>query len=348
MVDDSKKDESKSKDEIKSSDERKKTIKTESDEVVSEIKVLEDLPGVGEKTAEKLREAGFSDIMSIAVMPAGLLCEVTEMTESAAQKVIGGARAALKMGFMSGNTLLDKRNDVGRIKFQSQELNTLFGGGIETQAISECFGQFGSGKTQIALQLAVNVQLPKKDGGLNGYAVIIDTENTFRPERIVQMAEALKLDPKKTLDKIKVARAYSSDHQMLLVDKISELIEKEKIPVKLVVVDSLMGLFRSEFAGRGTLATRQQKLNRHLHDLQRLADRHNLAIYVTNQVMAKPDIFFGDPTQACGGNVLGHASTYRVYLRRGKGDKRVARMIDSPCLPESECVFRVGQEGVRD
>ena len=113
-------------------------------------------------------------------------------------------------------------------------------------------------------------------------------------------------------------------------------------------VDSLMGLFRAEYAGRGTLATRQQKLNRHLHDLQRLADRHNLAIYVTNQVMSKPDIFFGDPTQAIGGHVLGHASTYRIYLRKGRGDKRVARMIDSPCLPEGECVFRVTSEGIRD
>lgn len=337
---------------------KKKVIETEekeddcidlnSDEVISEIKDIEQLPGVGEKTAEKLREAGFNDLMSIAVSPASLISQASDLGTTIAAKIINAARSALKMGFISGDILLDRRNDIGKIKFQSEELNTLLGGGVETQALTECFGQFGSGKTQIALQLAVNVQLPKEKGGLDGYSVIIDTENTFRPERIVQLAQALDLDPKETLSKIKVARAYSSDHQMLLVDRINDLIEKEKIPVKLVVVDSLMGLFRSEYAGRGTLADRQQKLNRHLHDLQRLSDRHNLAIYITNQVMSRPDVFFGDPTAAIGGNIVGHASTFRIYLRKSKGDKRVARMIDSPCLPEAECVFRVITEGIRD
>jgi len=320
----------------------------ETDEVKIEIKNIEDIPGVGEKTAEKLKEAGFNDIMSLAVTPSSLICEAADIGDSTAHKIINAARNALKMGFMSGNTMLDKRKEVGKIKFQSEELNNLLGGGVETQAITECFGQFGSGKTQIALQLAINVQKPLKEGGLNGYAVIIDTENTFRPERIVQLAEAEKMDSKKVLSKIKIARAYSSDHQMLLVEKISELIDNEKIPAKLVIVDSLIGLFRSEYAGRGTLANRQQKLNRHLHDLQRLADRYNLAVYVTNQVMSKPDVFFGDPTAAIGGNIVGHASTFRIYLRKSRGDKRVARMIDSPCLPEGECVFRVTPEGIRD
>jgi DNA repair protein RadA len=319
-----------------------------SDEIKSTIKSIEELPGVGEKTAEKLRESGFNDLMSIAVTPASLISEATDLGAATATKIITAARNALKMGFIGGDTLLERRSEIGKIKFQSEELNKLFGGGIETQALTECFGQFGSGKTQIALQLAINVQLPKDKGGLDGYAVIIDTENTFRPERIVQLAESLDLDPKEVLKKIKVARAYSSDHQMLLVERVSDLIEKEKIPIKLLVVDSLMGLFRSEYAGRGTLATRQQKLNRHLHDLQRLSDRYNLAVYITNQVMSRPDVFFGDPTVAIGGNIVGHASTFRVYLRKSKGDKRVARMIDSPCLPESECVFRVNADGIRD
>jgi DNA repair protein RadA len=321
---------------------------SDTDEVKTEIKEIDDLPGVGEKTAEKLRSAGFNDIMSLAVTPASLICEAADIGDASARKIINAARSTLKMGFISGTTLLNKRSEIGRIMFQSEELNKLLGGGVETQAITECFGQYGTGKTQIGLQLAVNVQLSKKQGGLNGYAVIIDTENTFRPERIVQLAESMGLDPKKVLKKIKIARAYSSDHQMLLVEKISELIDKEKLNVKLVVVDSLMGLFRSEYAGRGTLANRQQKLNRHLHDLQRLADRYNLAVYVTNQVMSRPDVFFGDPTAAIGGNIVGHASTFRIYLRKSRGDKRVARMIDSPCLPEGEVVFRVTGEGIRD
>ncbi len=313
-----------------------------------EIVELEQLPGVGEKTAEKLREAGYTDIMSIAVTPASLLTEASDVADATAKKIIQAARRTLKMGFMSGKELMAKRANVGKIKFHSKELNELLGGGVETQALTECFGQYGSGKTQIALQLAVNVQLPEEEGGLDGCAVFVDTENTFRPQRVQQLAEAAGLDTEEVLEKIKIARAYSSDHQMFLVEKISELIEEEKVPVKLVIIDSLTGLFRAEYVGRGTLAARQQKLNRHLHDLQRLADRYNIAIYVTNQVMSKPDIFFGDPTKAIGGNILAHASTYRIYLRKGRGDKRVARMIDSPCLPEGECVFKIIGEGIRD
>lgn len=135
---------------------------------------------------------------------------------------------------------------------------------------------------------------------------------------------------------------------MLLAEKIDELIKKENIPIKLIIIDSLTALFRAEYTGRGTLADRQQKLNRHMHTLQKLSDMNNLAIYVTNQVMARPDIFFGNPTAAIGGHIVGHASTYRVYLRKSKGEKRIARLIDSPHLPEGEAVFTVKTEGIGD
>jgi DNA repair protein RadA len=161
------------------------------------------------------------------------------------------------------------------------------------------------------------------------------------------MAEAKGLDPDKVLKNIMVARAYSSDHQMLLAERIGELISEKK-KIKLVIVDSLMALFRAEYAGRGMLANRQQKLNRHLHTLQRLADVHNLAVYVTNQVMSKPDIFFGNPTAAIGGHILGHMSNFRLYLRKGKAGKRIARLVDSPHLPEGEAIFMVTQNGVGD
>ncbi len=324
----------------------KRTRKSSKDPM--EMKI-EDLPGVGEKISEKLIEMGYTDLMSLAVTPAAQLEEDTGVGEATAQKIINEARSALKMNFVSGNELLQRRQEVGYISTGSKELDNLLGGkGIETQAITEFFGQFGSGKSQTGFQLAVNVQLPKEKGGLNGHCIFIDTERTFRPERIKQIATGAELNPDEVLSKIKVAVAYSSDHQILLAEKIPELIESEKIPVKLIVIDSLMGLFRAEYIGRGTLAERQQKLNNHLHYLQRLADRYNLAVYVCNQVMSKPDIFFGDPTQAIGGHIVGHVSTYRVYLRKSKGDKRVARMIDSPCLPEGEAVFRVTPEGVRD
>jgi len=188
--------------------------------------------------------------------------------------------------------------------------------------------------------------LPLEKGGLNGHAFVIDTENTFRPERIVQMAEAYDLDPDETLGKIHVARAYNSSHLMLLVKKVSEL--SREMPARLLVVDSLTAHFRAEFVGRGTLADRQQKINRHMHDLLRWSDLNNGAICVTNQVAAKPDAFFGDPTRPIGGHIVGHTATYRIYLRKSKGPKRIARLIDSPHLPEGEAVFSVNQEGIRD
>jgi DNA repair protein RadA len=200
--------------------------------------------------------------------------------------------------------------------------------------------------TQLAHQLAVNVQM-NDAAGVEPYAVYIDTEGTFRPERVIEIAKGAGLDPEKALKHIKVARAFNSDHQMLLAEKVEDLI-KEGLNVKLVIVDSLTAHFRAEFVGRGTLAERQQKLNKHMHVLAKIADAYNLCVYVTNQVMAKPDQFFGDPTEAIGGNIVAHNSTFRIYLRRGKKGSRVGKLIDAPNLPDGECAFMITTDGIRD
>jgi len=307
---------------------------------------IEKIPGVGEKTAEKLKEAGYVDFMNIAASSAGELVSAAGIGEETANKIIAAAREQMQIGFDTASKVLERRSNVGRITTGSKELDKLLGGGIETQAIVEAHGAFGSGKSQLAHQLAVTVQLPKEKGGLGGNAIFIDTEQTFRPERILDMAKALGLDPKKALDNVLVARAYNSDHQVLLAEKSEEFIKEHNI--KLIIVDSATSSFRSDYTGRGTLANRQQKLNRHLHYLQKLADVHNLAIYITNQVMSRPDVLFGDPTAPIGGHILGHKATYRIYLRKSKDTKRIAKLIDSPSLPEGECVFKVIVDGVRD
>ncbi|MFO7966921.1 MAG: DNA repair and recombination protein RadA [Archaeoglobaceae archaeon] len=313
---------------------------------------LEDLPSVGPAIAEKLREAGFTTIEAVAVASPNELATTAELGEANAGKIVSAARSMAKVGgFESGEAILERRKKVKKIDTGSAELNKLLGGGVETQSITELFGEFGSGKTQICHQLAVNVQLPEEDGGLNGSVVVIDTENTFRPERIGQMAAAKGLDSNDVLKNIYVAQAYNSNHQMLLVDNAKELankLKKEGKEVRLLVVDSLMAHFRSEFVGRGTLADRQQKLNRHLHDIMKFGDLFNAALVVTNQVQAKPDTFFGDPTRPIGGHIIAHTATFRVYLRKSKGELRVARLIDSPHLPESEAVFKVIEDGVVD
>lgn len=325
----------------------KKNIQKEvKKEEKKEILII-DLPGVGAATAEKLKEAGYSNLISIAVASPGQLIDAAGITEATARKMINGARNSLEMGFESGEDLLKRRRQVVKIDMGAKSINKLLGGGLETGAITETYGAYGSSKTQLAHQLAVSVQLPKEKGGSEGTAVFIDTENTFRPERIVQIAESYNLDPKEVLKNIKVARAYNSDHQMLLTEKVEDLI-KQGFNVRLVIVDSLTAHFRAEFIGRGTLAERQQKLNKHMHALIKLADLYNIAVYVTNQVMAKPDMFFGDPTEAIGGHIVAHNSTFRIYLRRGKKGTRVAKLVDSPNLPESEAAFVITEGGVKD
>lgn len=310
---------------------------------MTEEKSVMDLPGVGAATAEKLSDAGFSTLMSLAVARPGELTGATGMGESVAKKIIHAARKSLKMGFESGEEILKKRQSIEKIPTTSEAFDALIGGGIETGAITETFGEYGSGKTQIAHIAAVSAM--KKFPGCS--VVFIDTENTFRPERIVEISNGQGLDPEDALKRIKVARAFNSDHQMLLAEKVGDMIQKGE-DIKLVIIDSLTGHFRAEFVGRATLAERQQKLNKHMRTLLQLSANHQIAVYVTNQVMSKPDTFFGDPTRAIGGHIVAHASTFRLYLRKGKKGSRVAKLVDSPSMPEGECNFYVETGGLKD
>ena len=310
-------------------------------------KTLEDIPGVGPAIAEKLAEAGYSDLMAIAVAAPADLAEKCEIGEKKAMDIIEGAKLCADIGgFETGEDILERRKQVTKLTTGSKSFDELIGGGVESQSIMEFFGEFGSSKTQVCFQLAVNATLPEEKGGLDSDVIIIDSENTFRPERIIQMATYLGADPQETLRRIHVARAFNSQHQVLLVEKAMDLAKDLK--VRLLIVDSLTSHFRAEYVGRGALAERQQVLNRHMHDLLNFATLNNAAIVVTNQVAAKPDAFFGDPTRPIGGHIVGHTATFRVYLRKGKAGKRIARLIDSPNLPEGEAVFMVTEDGIKD
>jgi len=330
----------------------KKEIVKETEEDSKKIKKeakLTDIPGIGPGIAIKLESAGIYDLMGLAVMGPSDLAELAGVGQAVARKAIQAARSMMELGFTDGIEFDEKRKDIHYITTGSENFDNLLGGkGLESKAITEAYGAFGSGKTQLGLTLAVNTQLPKEQGGVNGKAVYVDTEGTFRPDRIRQIAGAIGANPEKVLKNILVARAFNSDHQILLLDKITELIKDQGEPIKLVVIDSLTAHFRAEFAGRGQLADRQQRLNRYLHQLMRLAEQHNLTVFVTNQVMSNPAMMFGDPTTAIGGNIVGHASTFRIYLRRGKAGSRVAKLIDSPNLPDDEAQFYVTEAGVRD
>ncbi|RLG75202.1 MAG: DNA repair and recombination protein RadA [Thermoprotei archaeon] len=310
------------------------------------IKSLTELPGVGRSTATKLEEAGYSTLEAIAVASPQELSTAVGIPLATAQRIIRAAREALDLRLKTALELKRERAAVRKITTGSRNLDALLGGGVETRTITEFFGEYGTGKTQLCHQLSVNVQLPPEKGGLNGKAVYIDSEGTFRWERIESMSRALGLDPDEVMGNIFYIRAVNSDHQMAIVDELFDLVPKEGI--KLIVIDSVTGHFRAEYIGREHLAQRQQKLNKHLHQLMRLAEIYNVAVIVTNQVMARPDVFYGDPTQAVGGHVLYHAPGVRVQLRRSRGNRRIARVVDAPHLPEGETIFIITEEGIRD
>ena len=335
---------------------------------------LEDLPGVGPATADKLIEAGFESYQSIAVASPAELGNTADIGESTSSDIINAAREAADVGgFESGAAVLERREQIGKLTWNVPEVDELLGGGVETQSITEVYGEFGAGKSQVTHQLSVNVQLPKEHGGLRGSAIFVDSEDTFRPERIDDMVrglddetiqatmddrgiegspgdeEAMEALVTDVLDKIHVAKAFNSNHQILLAEKAKEIAaeyEDDEYPVRLVCIDSLTAHFRAEYVGRGELADRQQKLNKHLHDLMRIGDLYNAAVLVTNQVASNPDSYFGDPTQPIGGNILGHTSTFRIYLRKSKGDKRIVRLVDAPNLADGEAVMRVQDAGL--
>lgn len=319
---------------------------TEEPQQKKKYEYLEDLPGIGPATAQKLHELGFHTVESLGTAAAREL-QSAGIGEKKALEVIRIARSSLTVSFIRADELLKMRQNVLRLTTGSKTMNELIGGGIETQTITEFYGEYGSGKSQMCHQLCVNVQLPTEKGGLNSGALYIDTENTFRTERIVQMSQHLGLVPEEVAKNIIVAEAYTSDHQMFLLDNADKIIKENGI--HLIIVDSLTSHFRSEYLGRGMLAERQQKLNKHMHKLVRLAHAFNAAAVVTNQVMAKPDVFFGDAVHPIGGHIVAHTSHTRLYLRKSaRGPVRIARLVSSSYLPEGERVFKITENGVED
>ncbi|MDG7001578.1 MAG: DNA repair and recombination protein RadA [Nitrososphaerota archaeon] len=313
-----------------------------------EIDVLD---GIGPSVKAKLNDIGITTVLDLAVRPAAEVADAAEIEPARATELCNKARAKLvelkyfNDDFVPASEIYKRRKAVDRITTGSKNLDDLLAGGVETQAVTEFYGEFGSGKTQICHTLCVTAQIPRGEGGLGSHVIYIDTENTFRPERISEIARARGLDSEAILEGIIVAKAFNSSHQELIVGDLGSQVRNWG--VKLVIVDSAVAHYRAEFLGRGTLSERQQRLNRFMHSLVRTAEVYNLAVVVTNQVQSAPDTFFGDPTRATGGHVVAHTSTYRIYLRKS-GKSRVARMVDSPYHAEREIVFVLNDKGIDD
>ena len=312
---------------------------------------IQDIEGIGPTTAKKLKEAGIVSVMDLAVTSSDeLAVDLNSSKDSAASFIMAAQKLlresnVLEKEFVTADAALEKRKSMLRCSSGSTALDELLLGGVETQAVTEFYGEFGSGKSQICHTLCATARQPIAAGGLDGGVIYIDTEGTFRPERVEQIARARGLDPSQILKSVAVCKIYNSSHLELIIKDLGKYINDFK--AKMVIIDSIISLHRAEYAGRGTLADRQQRLNNMLHKLVRLTEIYNIAIVITNQVQSSPDTFFGDPTKAAGGNVLGHASTYRIYLRKS-GENRVAKMIDSPYHPYSETRFTVNERGTDD
>ncbi len=311
------------------------------------------LKGVGDVTAKKLREAGINTIQDLMLYSPIYISELTGIPVERAEKLVLQAYERLKdLGlappdFASASDIMERRKARKYITTGSHNLDELLKGGVATQAVTEFYGEFGSGKTQICHTLAVNVQLPEEQGGLGKGAIYIDTENTFSPDRITEIAYHRGLDPNEVLKRIIVGTPYNTVILLNMVKKLPELIKK--YDVGFIAIDSAVGPFRAEYLGRGRLSERQQLLNRFMHDLVRIAEVYDVAVVITNQVQERPDVIFGDPTKPIGGHVVAHAVTYRIYLKKSKRPNlRIASIIDSPEHPPGEAVFAITEKGVTD
>jgi DNA repair protein RAD51 len=253
-------------------------------------------------------------------------------------------------GFTTANQVLQQRGEIIKLTTGCKAFDDILGGGLETGSITEIFGEYRCGKTQICHTLCVTCQLPVDMGGGEGKAMYIDTEGTFRPQRLVQIAERYNLNPEDVLDNVAYARAHNSEHQQTLLMQAAALMSEARFA--LIVVDSATALFRAEFLGRGELAARQNNLGRFLRQLQRLADEFGCAVVVTNQVVqANLDggsMFAGPTVKPIGGNIMAHATTTRLQVKKGRGDTRIAKIMASPSLAEADATFGISNEGVID
>jgi len=309
----------------------------------AKYKTLEDLPDIGPATVAKLKEIGFKTVESLGTAAVAELV-TAGIGEAMAEKVIEAARKSMAITFVRGDELVELRKNVRKLTTGCSSMDRLMNGGIETQSLTEFYGEFGSGKSQLCHQLCVTVQLGEAQGGLNGSVLYIDTEATFRPERVMQMAPRFGLKPEDVLKGIIYAEAYTSNHQTVLLENADEVIKENN--VRLIIVDSVMSHFRSEYLGREMLAPRQQQLNKHLHKLMRLSRAFNTAAVITNQVLASPDAFFSKAVSPTGGHILGHMSHSRIFLRKGRSNVRIAKLTASPSLPEGEAPMRITERGI--
>ena len=338
----------KSKDVHKDSEEKETVYEEQQEETFHPIDLLQD-HGINASDITKLRDAGFNSIEAITYSTKKTLVAIKGLSEIKVDKIIDACSKICQMGFAPSNIFLEKRKNLVFLTTGSSELDKLLGGGIESDSITELFGEFRTGKTQICHTLCVTCQLPRENGGGAGKALYIDTEGTFRPEKLKPIAERFGLDPDEVVSNVLYARAYNSDHQNKLLLQACALMSESKFA--LLIVDSATNLYRTDYSGRGELSARQMSLAKFLRNLQKIADEHQVAVVITNQVVASVDgssFGGGNDKKPIGGHIMAHAAQTRLSLRKGLKDNRICKIYDSPCLPEAEATYCITNSGIDD
>ncbi|EYC36693.1 hypothetical protein Y032_0866g2763 [Ancylostoma ceylanicum] len=306
--------------------------------------------GINMADIKKLQSVGICTVKGVMMTTKKRLAEIKGLSEAKVDKIKEAACKILKNGFVTALEVCARRKLCFKISTGSSEFDKLLGGGIESQSITEVFGEFRTGKTQLSHTLCATCQLP--NGNYRGGKVIfIDTESTFRPERLRPICDRFNIDQEAMLENVLYARAFTSDHQMELLDYVAAKFHEEMGVFKLLIVDSIMALFRVDYSGRGELAERQQKLAQMMSRLQKIAEEYNVAVFISNQMTADPGAgmtFQVDPKKPIGGHILAHASTTRIMLKKGRGETRIAKIYDSPDMPENEATFAIANGGIVD
>lgn len=328
-------------------------------------RIFQGVQGITKRDTKRLEQAGYHTVEAVAFALRKNLTEIPGISETKVKNLMKEAQEhcehtnnqleessrfvfsdRVHMGFLPATEMLKKDN--GCLTTGSRGLDKLLGGGIKLGSITEIFGEFRTGKTQFCLTLAVTCQLAiNKDGG-QGKCLYIDTDGTFRPERLLATAEKFRLDGNKALKQIEYARAYNTDHQMQLLIQASAMMAKSRFA--LLIVDSATTLYRTDYSKSDELPARQEHLDRFLRQLLRLADEYGIAVVITNQIVSRNDstVFKFDLTMSVSGNIFTRFAATRLHLREGRDENRSCRIYGSPCLPESEAVFAIKKDGIGD
>ncbi|KAJ7675400.1 Rad51-domain-containing protein [Mycena rosella] len=298
--------------------------------------------GINVQDILKLKAAAINTVSGVNMTTRRHLLKIKGMSEAKVEKIKEAAHKILGSSFATGVEVQDKRKKVILISTGSKSVDGILG----------VYGEFRTGKTQLAHTMSVVAQLPPDLGGASGKVAYIDTEGTFRPDRIKSIADRFGVDGNMALENILYARAFNSEHQMELINECSLRFAEDK-DFKLLIVDSIMALFRTDYRA----CTIVRNLSHSLTPLDalkitKLSEEYNIAILLTNQVQSDPGATMtfvaGGALKPIGGHILSHASATRMFLRKGRAEERVAKLVDSPDRPESEASYKLDEGGWAD